>query len=405
MLILSGFFSGLEIAFLSANRLRIELKSQDGHRWAKILASYMNKPSKFIGTLLVGNNIALVVYGIVMGNVLSLGIEWPAQLAGLEFLMITLISTLIVLVTAEFLPKALFRINPSGFLATLIYPFQFFYWLLWPIVQFVVGLSRGIFRIFFGEKFKEDNQVFSKVDLNHFISISDGTNERGNEVVDTEVLKNALDFDTVQVRNCMIPRTRVKGLDIKSSIQYLSILFQQTNHSKIIVYRESIDNIIGYVHQIDLFKNPKTIQSILMPIMITNESKNVSELLQEMSNSRKSIALVVDEYGGTAGIVTVEDILEEIFGEIEDEHDNDFRVEKVLDEHNYLFSASLEVDYLNDEYKLDIPSGDYETLGGFVVAKCEKIPKRGEKFELEGFEIEVVKANQTRLDQVKLKRS
>ena len=403
MLVLSGFFSGLEIAFLSANKLRIELKSQDGHRWAKILSNYMNMPSKFIATLLIGNNIALVIYGIMMGNLLSELLIFPQQLAGLQFLLVTILSTIIVLVTAEFLPKALFRINPSGFLATLIYPFQIFYWLLWPVVQLIVAISRGTFWVLFKEKFVEDSRVFSKVDLNHFIASSYGDEE--NEIVDTEVLKNALEFNTVQVRNCMIPRTLVKAVDISASIEELAHLFQQTNHSKILIFKEDIDQIIGYVHQIELFKNPKTIQSILMPILITNESKNASELLNEMGNKRKSIALVVDEYGGTAGIVTVEDILEEIFGEIEDEHDVDQKIEKELNKGLYLFSSILEIDHLNDVYKLDLPVGDYETLGGFIVSKYEKIPKRGEKLLIDGFEIEVVKANQTSLEQVKLKKN
>ena len=403
MLVLSGFFSGLEIAFLSANKLRIELKSQDGHRWAKILSNYMNMPSKFIATLLIGNNIALVIYGIVMGNLLSELLIFPQQLAGLQFLLVTILSTIIVLVTAEFLPKALFRINPSGFLATLIYPFQIFYWLLWPVVQLIVAISRGTFWVLFKERFVEDSRVFSKVDLNHFIASSYGDEE--NEIVDTEVLKNALEFNTVQVRNCMIPRTLVKAVDISASIEELAHLFQQTNHSKILIFKEDIDQIIGYVHQIELFKNPKTIQSILMPILITNESKNASELLNEMGNKRKSIALVVDEYGGTAGIVTVEDILEEIFGEIEDEHDVDQKIEKELNKGLYLFSSILEIDHLNDVYKLDLPVGDYETLGGFIVSKYEKIPKRGEKLLIDGFEIEVVKANQTSLEQVKLKKN
>lgn len=403
MLVLSGFFSGLEIAFLSANKLRIELKSQDGHRWAKILSNYMNMPSKFIATLLIGNNIALVIYGIMMGNLLSELLIFPQQLAGLQFLLVTILSTIIVLVTAEFLPKALFRINPSGFLATLIYPFQIFYWLLWPVVQLIVAISRGTFWVLFKERFVEDSRVFSKVDLNHFIASSYGDEE--NEIVDTEVLKNALEFNTVQVRNCMIPRTLVKAVDISASIEELAHLFQQTNHSKILIFKEDIDQIIGYVHQIELFKNPKTIQSILMPILITNESKNASELLNEMGNKRKSIALVVDEYGGTAGIVTVEDILEEIFGEIEDEHDVDQKIEKELNKGLYLFSSILEIDHLNDVYKLDLPVGDYETLGGFIVSKYEKIPKRGEKLLIDGFEIEVVKANQTSLEQVKLKKN
>lgn len=403
MLVLSGFFSGLEIAFLSANKLRIELKSQDGHRWAKILSNYMNMPSKFIATLLIGNNIALVIYGIMMGNLLSELLIFPQQLAGLQFLLVTILSTIIVLVTAEFLPKALFRINPSGFLATLIYPFQIFYWLLWPVVQLIVAISRGTFWVLFKERFVEDSRVFSKVDLNHFIASSYGDEE--NEIVDTEVLKNALEFNTVQVRNCMIPRTLVKAVDISASIEELAHLFQQTNHSKILIFKEDIDQIIGYVHQIELFKNPKTIQSILMPILITNESKNASELLNEMGNKRKSIALVVDEYGGTAGIVTVEDILEEIFGEIEDEHDVDQKIEKELNKGLYLFSSILEIDHLNDVYKLGLPVGDYETLGGFIVSKYEKIPKRGEKLLIDGFEIEVVKANQTSLEQVKLKKN
>jgi CBS domain containing-hemolysin-like protein len=404
-LILSGFFSGLEIAFLSANKLRIELHANKGKHWAKLCSKYLKSPSKFISTILVGNNIALVIYGITMEEIfrprfVEMGMaNFPA------LLLATIISTGVVLITAEFLPKALFRLNPSGILSILIYPFQLFYFLLWPIVQFVIWLSKSILNRFLKEKFTEESPVFTKVDLDHFISQSAQNTENGEEQeVDTDILKNALDFGSVQIRDCMVPRTEIYAVENTCTIDELEKAFIESQHSKLIIYKENVDNIIGYVHHQDLHKKPKSIKSILIPILITNEAKAANDMLNEFSQTQKSIALVVDEYGGTAGIVTAEDIMEEIFGEIEDEHDEDPEETMNQAEDGTLsISAKLEVDFLNEKYDLNMPEGDYETVGGFVVANLEDIPKQGESFVIDNFEIKVVKASQQRIERLEIK--
>lgn len=402
-LILSAFFSGLEIAFISANKLRIELKSNQGKHWAKLCSNYLKAPSKFISTILVGNNIALVVYGITMEEILRPQFEYLGSFPAL--LIATLISTGIVLLTAEFLPKALFRLNPSGILSVLIYPFQLFYVLLWPLVVFVIWLSNTVLSKIFKTEFTEESPAFSKVDLDHFISQSAQNSSEGEDPdVDTDILKNALDFGNVKVRDCLVPRTEITAIDIDSTIKDLEALLIESQHSKILVYKENVDNIIGYIHHLDLHKKPKSIKSILIPILITNESKSANDMLNEFSRTHKSIALVVDEYGGTAGIITVEDIMEEIFGEIEDEHDEVIEEdEQVSEDGVYQLSAQLEVDYLNEKYELNIPDGDYETIGGFVLANLEDIPKEGEVFVIENFEVKVLLASEQKIEKIEFK--
>ncbi len=400
MLLLSAFFSGLEIAFLSANKLRVELMSNQGKRWAEICSDYLKQPSRFISTILVGNNIALVVYSIVMEEMLR------PQLSGLSpagsLLAATGISTVIVLITAEFMPKSLFRINPTGILSVLIFPFQIFYYLLWPLVKFTLWLSKTSLYVLLRQRFTEESPAFSKLDLDHYLSET-GNSQNENHEVDTEILKNALDFGSIQVRECQVPRPRIVGIEIDESIEDLYALFKESSHSKIIVYRESIDHVIGYVHHFDLFKKPGSIRSILKPILITNESKPVNELLKEFTTSGKSIALVVDEYGGTSGIITAEDIMEEIFGEIEDEHDDDDGIiEEQINDDTFRFSASLEIDYLNEQYKLHLPIGDYETLGGFIISNHESIPEEGETIVIGNFEIHILKADNKRIDLIQL---
>ncbi|MBR9859261.1 HlyC/CorC family transporter [bacterium] len=407
MLIFSAFFSGLEIAFISANRLRIELKSNQGKHWAQICSDYFKSPSKFISTILVGNNVALVIYGVTMELIFADPVDGVFSMItnpGLRIILATIVSTMIVLVTAEFLPKALFRINPAGMLKVLIYPFQLFYFLLWPLVQFVMWLSKYVLSGLFNAEFTEKSPVFTKVDLDHFISQSAQHYEKDDENdVDTDILKNALDFGNVRVRDCLIPRTDIVAIDINETIQDLEKLFIESRHSKILVYEDNIDHIIGYVHHLDLHKGPKNIRAALLSILITNESKSANEMLNEFSTTQKSIALVVDEYGGTAGIITVEDIMEEIFGEIEDEHDdNSDQMEIVVDEGVYVFSAKQEVDLINEKYELNIPEGEYETLGGYVVANLEDIPKEGETYVIGQYEIKILEASEQRIERIRL---
>jgi putative hemolysin len=401
-LILSAFFSGLEIAFISANKLRVELMSNQGKHWAQLVSGYLKNPSKFISTILVGNNVALVMYGIFMEEILR---PWFIALGNFGALLAaTFLSTVVVVITAEFLPKALFRLNPSGILSVLIYPFQLFYFLLWPLVQLVIWLSNTILSKVLKSDFSEQTPQFSKIDLDHFISQSSHNSQQGEvPEVDTEILKNALDFGNVKVRDCLVSRTEVTAIEISSSIKELELLFIESKHSKLLVYKDNVDNMIGYTHHLDLHKKPKSIQSILIPILITNESKSANDMLNEFSKTRKSIALVVDEYGGTAGIITVEDIMEEIFGEIEDEHDVEEADAIVGDNGVYNLSAKLEVDFINEKYNLNIPEGDYETLSGFVVANLEVIPTAGEIFVIEQFEIKILEASDQKIERLELK--
>jgi len=400
-LAMAAFFSGLEIAFVSANKLRIELKSKQGSNWAALVSSYYKSPSRFISTILVAYNVVLVIYGIFIGRQLDAMLD-PFHFSGLTNLLIsTIISTIIVLFTADFLPKALFRINPNFVLSIFIYPFQLFYFLLWPIVQFTIWLSKKILRILTKQVFIETAPAFTKVDLGHFISETLQDNRKSE--VDAEILKNALDFSTVRVRDCVVPRTDLVAIEVSESMESLIALFLESYHSKILVYRDSIDNIIGYVHQIDLFKKPKSIRQILMPVLITNQSRTAQQMLNEFVKKRKSIALVVDEFGGTAGIITVEDIMEEILGEIDDEHDTDSHlIEKQIHENEFEFSASLQVDYLNEKYGFNIAEGEYETLAGYIIAQHGSIPSVGESLNIQRFKVKILKFDEARIDLVRM---
>lgn len=394
-ILVSAFFAGMEIAFISSNKLLIELQNKQGNLAASILSNFANNPSKFISTTLVGNNIGLVVYGIYMAKVLNPVVEgilpWNNDNEIVVLLIQTVISTLIVLFTAEFIPKVLFRVNPNIILQILAIPFLICYYLLWPLVHFIIWLSKIILNNILKIAYAENSPVFSKVDLDNYISqVSDNDLDDDAEV-DTEMFKNALDFSNLQVRDCMTPRMELESIDIKESIDNLYKKFIATGLSKILVYGGTNENIIGYIHQREIFRKPKSIKQILIPIEIVTETMSVMDLLNRFSKSRKSIALVVDELGGTAGIVTIEDAMEEIFGEIEDEHDVDALVEKQINEREFVFSARLEIDYLNDKYDLNIAEGEYHTLGGFIVFMHESIPIKGEKILIDDFEIEIEK--------------
>jgi len=398
---LAAFFSGLEIAFVSANKLRIELKSKQGSQWAILVSDYYKSPSRFISTILVAYNIVLVIYGIFIGDVLNDFLSGFQNSRVTNLLVSTVVSTIIVLFTADFLPKALFRINPNFILSIFIYPFQLVYFLLWPIVQFVIWLAKKLLKMLTSQNFIETAPAFTKVDLGHFISETLQDNRKSE--VDAEILKNALDFSTVRVRDCVVPRTDLVAIDLNESMEALFSIFKESSHSKILVYHDSIDNIIGYVHQVDLFKKPKSIKSILMPILITNESRTAQQMLNEFVKKRKSIALVVDEFGGTAGIITVEDIMEEILGEIDDEHDDNTDItEKQIAENEFEFSASLEVDYLNEKYGFNIPEGEYETLAGYIIAEHGSIPHEGETLTIQRFSVKILKFDEARIELVRM---
>ncbi|MES2560257.1 MAG: hemolysin family protein [Bacteroidota bacterium] len=405
---ITAFFSGMEIAFISANKLLIELKNKQGSISARILSPFVNNPSRFISTTLVGNNVGLVIYGIYMAMFLDPVIrQWiPGANENTILLLFlsSIISTAIVLVTGEFIPKVLFRINPDTILRVMAVPFLMMYYIFWPLVHFITWLAELILNKLFRLNFNENTPVFSRVDLDQYIAESSDDLDDDADV-DTEMFRNALDFANVRVRDCMTPRTELVSINLSATVDELYQKFVATGLSKILVHQGSSDHIIGYVHQKDIFKKPQSIRSILLPIEITTETMPANELLNNFTRTHKSIALVVDELGVTAGVVTIEDIMEEIFGEIEDEHDVDQLTERKLDEHSYLFSARQEVDYLNDKYELEIPEGEYHTLGGFIFAMHESIPTRGEIISIPPFTFTILSITNTRINEVKLTKS
>jgi putative hemolysin len=407
-LLFSGLFSGLEIAFISANKLHIELQNKQGMLSGRILSRFVQRPGQFIGTTLIGNTIALVLYGIFMANLLEPWIrDWlPTGFDNQLWVLTvqTVISTMIVLVTAEFLPKSIFLLNPNSLLSAFSVPFQVIYVLMYPIVWLVVGLSRFFITKVLRLEYSEDKPVFKITDLNSFIQNNMHHSRQDVKVeVDSKIFDNAVEFKTIKVRECMVPRTDIAAVDIDDSMEDLKQVFAESGHSKIIVFKETIDDVIGYCHQLELFKKPKKISDILTPIIIVPESALANELLIQFIKERKSLALVVDEFGGTSGIVSMEDIIEEIFGEIQDEYDNDDLVEQKLSENEYLLSARHEIDYLNEKYGWEIPYGDFETLAGFILSLTEDIPQKGESITFEGYTFVVVSKLDHRLETVKIK--
>lgn len=404
-LLLSAYFSGMEIAFVSSNKLMVEMERKQGTMRARVLSKLLHSPSRFIATMLVGNNLALVIYGILMATVLEPLVQLYFVNELTILLIQTILSTLLILIVAEFLPKSLFSHRANESLNTFTWPTWVFFYLMYPISSLVMGFSNGILRLFFGVKPDEQPTVFKRVDLDHFLRERTEDNTDLDQV-DTEVqyLQNALDFDKVKVRDCLIPRTEIVALDVSDEVEALRDKFYETGLGKILIYRGSIDEIIGYVHSFELFKKPKSIRNILLPVPIVPETMPARELLNMLLSEHKSLAVVVDEFGGTAGLVTVEDVIEEIFGDIEDEHDSEERVEEILAEDKYRFSARLEIDYINTTYKLDLPEGDdYETLGGLVVKVHESIPEVGERIVYEHFTFTIVRSTSRRIEEVILK--
>lgn len=406
-LIFSAFFSGLEIAYISSNRLKIELDKAKGTFNGRLLGGFYKNESFFIAMLLLGNNISLVFFGLFSARVLDpIIVSWGIENDGLILLIQTLLSTALVLITAEFLPKAFVQINPNGYLKYSAYPMLFIFGILYLPTQVILTISNLVLRLLRVDN-NTSEKVFSKVDLEHYVT---DLNERiheeeelGNEM---QILKNALDFDSVKARDCMIPRTEIIGVELDDAIDKLKHLFVSTGKSKIIVYRESMDNIIGYVHSFEMFKSPEAIKQILLPIQFVPEAKPGKELLEMFAKVSGTMAVVVDEYGGTAGIVTIEDVIEEIFGEIEDEHDSEDFLEEQISENEFRFSARLEVDYLNDTYNFGFEEDeDYETLGGLVISKTQSIPDAGDRIDLEDYslEIEAVSGNRIEVVRVRIK--
>ena len=412
-LLLSAFFSGMEIAYVSSNKIHIEIeKKQDGFL-AKILSKITVKPSKFIATMLIGNNIALVIYGFFMGDLLM---DWfnsllPSNYAFITYLLTdlsllsqTILSTLLILFTAEFLPKVFFQIYSNTLLKVLAFPAYIFYVFFSWVSDFVIWISDVVLKKFFKTEGDQVQLAFTKVELGHYISEQMESVE-ADEDIDSEIqiFQNALEFSEVKAREVMVPRTEIVALELQDTIPNLNAVFTETGCSKVLIYKETIDDILGYVHSFDLFKKPKNIGAMIMPIELVPETMLVKDILNVLIKKRKSIAVVVDEYGGTSGIMTVEDIVEELFGEIEDEHDTVDLIEEQKDELTYVFSARMEVDYLNETYKLNLPEGEnYETLGGLIVDHTEEIPHQNEIVSTEKFHFKILEASNTKIELVEL---
>jgi CBS domain containing-hemolysin-like protein len=409
-LVFSAFFSGVEIAYISANKLQIELQKKQGLLSGKVLSKFIQQPGQFIGTTLIGNTIMLVLYGTFMAYLLDdpLGMLFPESANKKAFVLIsqTVLSTILVLITGEYLPKSVFMINPNSMLNFFALPMLGIYYLMYPIVWLIVGLSRGFITQVLRLEYNEEKPVFTITDLNSFIKDQmRQTRNPGNIEVDSKIFDNAIEFKTVRVRECMVPRTDIVAVEIEDGIEDLKRVFEESGHSKVIIYRESIDEVIGYCHQLELFKKPKSIEDILTPILITPESALANELLIQFIQERKSLALVVDEFGGTSGIVSMEDIIEEIFGEIDDEYDNEDLTEQLLGEMEFLLSARLEIDYLNDKYRWNLPYGDFETLSGFILSLTENLPNIGETITYGRFTFTIVSKESHRIETVRLKIS
>ena len=405
-LILSAFFSGMEIAFVSANRIYLEIEKQQNGFNAKFLNFITKNPSRFIATMLVGNNISLVIYGIFMGDRI-LQLFFPETLLGgaisIQIVFIqTVISTIIILLTAEFLPKVFFQQFSNIFMKVFAIPTAFFHAFFFPITSMIIILSDYILIKFFKTKGDQVQLTLSKIELGNYIE-EQLESTKNMDTVDSEIqiFQNALDFSEVKVREAMVPRTEIIATEITASLSDIKKLFTSSGLSKIPVFDDSIDDILGYIHVFEMFKKPTDLKKILLPVAFVPETMKISEVLKLLTKQRKSIAVVLDEYGGTSGIITVEDIIEELFGEIEDEHDHVALFEKQIDKGLFEFSARVEVDYINQKYDLSLPENEfYETLGGLIVYLKEEIPTEGTVIEIENYEFEIKEVSSTKIEKV-----
>jgi putative hemolysin len=401
----SAFFSGIEIAFISSNRFHIELENKKGSYIYKIISFLVQNPPRFIAAMLVGNNVALVIYGLFMPEVLApyLPIENPYLL----LLVQTILSTFLILIFAEFLPKALFNANSNALLEFFALPSGFFYFLFYPIVSLMIGISNFVMHYIFKLEEEEGQKAFNKVDLDNYIrERTDLADEK--ELVDHEIaiFRNALEFSDRKAREFMIPRIEMVAMEVDGDIEDLKDEFISSNLSKILIYKETADHVIGYVHSFELFKKPKDIQAILRPVSFLPESMPANETLNLLMKEKRSIAVVLDEFGGTAGLVTVEDVIEEIFGEIDDEHDIEENIEKEISDNEYLFSAKIEIDYLNEKYNLQLPEDDnYNSLGGLVINLLESIPDKGQEIVIENYTLKMEEVSNSRIDIIRLKQT
>ncbi|MEO5999709.1 MAG: hemolysin family protein [Chitinophagaceae bacterium] len=410
-ILLVGFFVGIQISFISVNKLTVELKKKQGRRSGILLSHFLDEPSKFIGATLVGFHIFLVVYGLLVGEMLQPIWEWlrtrqqipDPYVDFIRLLFETLTSTFIILLFGEFLPKAIWRAKSEIILNGLISSItNFFYKIFHPVAGVFVFIAEGILKYLFNVRVDEKKEAFSRADLEHFFQQS-REQHPDNQDLNTELFENALSLTNVKIRKCLVPRKEIVGVDISVGMDAVHRKFIDTQLSKLLVYEGNIDHILGYIHQLDLFKKPTDVQSILLPIPAVPESMSATGLISKFSKERKSIAWVVDEFGGTAGIVTMEDLLEEIFGEIKDEYDTEDFEEKKLSDDEYIFSGRLELDYLNEKYELDLPANESETLSGYIIHKHETIPKIKERIIIGDYEFDIMGVSDTRIEMVRMK--
>jgi len=406
LLILSGIFSGLEIAFITSDKLRIELDKKKGKWYAQILNPFYQNPKKFIATMLIANNFVLVLYGILFSQFLDAKLTLYTHNTFIILILSTIISTIVILFLGEFIPKSLFMLKANLLLYIFAVPSVFLFYLFYPLTWFFIHLSNLIIRLLYGKNNSKSTElVFSKFDLYQMIENSIN-NEPTKEDINYElkIFHNALTFDKVKLKECIVPRTEIAAVEINNSISSIKEKFIETGYSKLLVYKDNIDNIVGYIHIGDIFSNPESIQAIIREIIIVPETLTAQKLLSEFIQKKKSIALVVDEFGGTSGIVTIEDILEEIFGEINDEHDTDELIDKKINDNEYVLAGRLEIDSLNEKYNLNIPeSEEYETLAGFILFHYNSIPKPNETIQIPPFSIKILKGTNTKIELVLLK--
>ena len=402
-LLFSAFFSGVEIAFISANKLQLELDKNTGKFPSKIITYFTKNESDFITTMLVGNNIALVVYGIVMTQILTPQFSGYFNSALILLLVQTFITTMIVLITAEFLPKAIFRIFPNQILKVFSLPIWLFFVMFRPLALLMLNLANLILKYVLNQKISNDKQVFGKTDLDDFLSNVKSAEGVEDTRVEVEMLQNALDLTDKKVRECMVPRTDIIAMDVLSTIDDVKEKFIDTKLSKLLIYKGTIDRVIGYVHSSDLFKNPKNVKSVLLPISFVPESMLAMDMLNQFIENNKGVALVVDEFGGTSGMITIEDVTEEIVGEIVDEHDIEELTDEQLSKNSYRLLAKIDVEMVNKKYNLELPESDeYETIAGLLLHHFEEIPTINDVIELEEYQFTIIKVNETTIQEVQL---
>ncbi len=408
-ILFSAFFSGMEIAFISANKLRLELDKKQNIVFSSLISLYTKNPAQFIATMLVGNNLALVIYGISFADLLEPVLKIYLHSDSLVLFSQTIISTVIILGTAEYFPKMLFRINPNGILKFFTVPIAFFYFLFYPVTKVAMGISKLILKVFLHEPLRnvDEKIVFSRIDLHHFVTEQESNGSaQSNKEIDNEVklFRNALDFSKVKLREVMVPRTEIVALDIESTIEELHQKFIETGYSRILFYSGNIDNIVGYIHQSVIFAKPDSVKPNLRKVLIVPETMSASKLLSRFIQQRLSMAIVVDEFGGTSGMITSEDILEEIFGEIEDEHDTIDFIKKQVAPDEFVFSGRLELDELNESFNLEFPENEnFETLAGYILFNHESIPKINTVITIDQYRFKILKASSTKIELVHLK--